>query len=387
MIRRLILACFIAGALFVLHAHHRDWRNWSFNWHAREALAASPFDGRDEVMIDRHYSVQPGGTLEVRVGDSNLIVETGDSQDAQVTVTLSGRDMDRARRYYETLRFQVEQSGNVLRITTDDGRNGHISFGNDGGAEITVRARIPKRFNASLVTSDGNVSLGSLQGTVTVATSDGNVSAEDLSGPNVSLKSSDGNISTGSLEGTSISLVTSDGNIHVADGTGTSIVLHTSDGNIGAERLHGKVDAATSDGNIQFGQVDGAVVSLRTSDGDVTAEALSTGQADVATSDGNIHLARVDGPLRAHTASGQIDVSLLKPAEVHLRAEDGNIRISAPHALPANLLLRGEEVRVEASGMGFQGTIKPDQAEGSINGGGPTLDAYTSSGSVVLATE
>lgn len=383
MIRRLLLACFIASVLFVAHAYHSHQYDWSFNWHTREALASSLPEGHDEVMIDSHFNVRPGGTLDVRVGDSNLIVETGDSPDAQVTVTLRGEDMEQARRYYKALNFQVVQSGNTLRITTDEGRNGSFSFGDNGGAEITVRARIPEQFNAYLATSDGNVSLGALRGTVAIATSDGNVSTEDLNGTNVSLKTSDGNISTGSVQGESISLITSDGNIQITGGTSTSIVLHTSDGNIVAERLRGKVDAATSDGNIQLGQVDGAVIALRTSDGDVVADALSTGQADVETSDGNIRLASMDGPLRARTSSGEIEVNLLKPAEVNLRAEDGNIRISAPHALPATLRLRGEEVRV-ASEMGFQGTITEDQAEGSINGGGPALEAYTSSGSVVL---
>lgn len=385
MIRRFCLACFIVGVLFVFHSHRFHRFDWSFNWHAREAVASDRQSRRDEVMIDRHFSVQPGGSLEVHVGDSNLIVETSDTRDAQITVTLSGHDMARAKRYFDALHFQVEQSGNSIRVTTDEGRHNQYSFGDDGGAHITVHAHIPQQFNANLATSDGNVSLGSLKGAISVETSDGNISTESMNGPNVSLKSSDGNISTGKLEAESVTLVTSDGNIHVSEATGESITLRTSDGNLVADRLRGKVDAATSDGNIQFGQIDGAVVSLHSSDGDIVAGTLSTGDADVQTSDGNIRLASVDGPLRAHTSSGEIGVNLLKPAEVHLRAEDGNIHISAPQALPASLRLQGSEVRL-ASEMDFQGTLKPDQANGSLNGGGPTVEAYSSSGSVILGS-
>lgn len=376
--RRILVVCLLGAVLFVAH---RGWSHW-FDSHKEPTHAAvwAKAGSGEDVMIDRRFDIGPGGSLDVQVGDADIVVETGSGTETHVQVILEGRNMELARRYFEEQNFSVEQAGQSVRVVTDEERNGR-PWQDNGEAQILVLVRIPTQFDVSLATSDGDVKLGDLNGTAAVRTSDGDVIAGDVVGNAVALKTSDGDIHAGALRSDHIAVQTSDGDVRVGAAEGTEIVLQTSDGNIMADQLRGRIMVSTSDGDIQMGRLDGPAVTLKTSDGEIRAEAVSAAQAEVTTSDGNIRLPHMDGPLRASTSSGEIEVFLLKPGQVQLRTTDGNIRVSAPQSLPANVRLRGENVKIASSFM-FQGRVEPEEVDGTINGGGPMVEAYAQDGTV-----
>ena len=63
-----------------------------------------------------------------------------------------------------------------------------------------------------------------------------------------------------------------------------------------------------------------------------------------------------------------------------LKTSGGNVNITVPKGLGLNLDLHGSRVRTQLEN--FSGSMKDDDVEGTINGGGPMLSARTSGGSV-----
>lgn len=334
-----------------------------------------------ERMIDERFSVRAGGTLEVRVADADVQVETTAANEARVEVYLDGRNMDRAREYFRHLNFQVEQRGDAIVVSTNPPRN--FRFDSHGGASIHVRATIPSRFNADVQTSDGDVVLGELQGRVTIQTSDGDIATQSLEGPHISLRTSDGDIAAGEIRSEEAAIQTSDGDIALQAVVAAKISVRTSDGDIALMRLEGESDVMTSDGDIYVRAFRGPVLRARSSDGSIVAEDLVGEHVELRTSDGSISAKRVDSHLQARTSSGDIAVEVLKSGNVELQTSDGDIVIAAPAGLAADLHLKGGRVQV-SSALAFEGRLEEDEAQGTLNGGGHTLTARTSDGTVVL---
>lgn len=338
---------------------------------------------RGERMIAEQFTVSPGDTLEVRVADADLEVRPADGAEARIEVYLDGRSMPRARTYFEQQRFSVLREGNTISVTTDAPDWSFWNWEGWGWVRIHVLAHVPAGFHLELQTSDGNIRLGSFTGRVNVRTSDGDITVDRLDGPGISLRTSNGNIAAQALNAPAVVLQTSDGDITLNTASATTLSVRTSDGNITAEQLDGDLDLTTSDGDITLGTVRGGVIALSTSDGAVHTDRLEGRQIEVSSSDGDLTLGQVSGALRASTASGNIAVRLLQPAEYALRTSSGDIDITAPPDLQATLNLRAETLRI-ASRFRFRGDLDEEHATGNLNGGGPLLEARATDGTITL---
>jgi hypothetical protein len=318
-----------------------------------------------EKVIDERFTVSEGELLEIAVGDSDVEIVVGSSNEVHVEVWIEGRDMESAREYFEHQRFSVEQDGSTVRVRTDAKTSFRLNWRNwRDHPQILTRVVVPERFQANLRTSDGDVRVGSLVG------------------PSLTLDTSDGDIHADELEGDTITVETSDGDILLGIASADQINLRTSDGDIRARQLTGNVEAKTSDGDIRLDAVDSDVFSARTSDGDVTIDELLASQSSVRSSDGSINLRRITGSLDV-SGSGDIRLDLADPATISVNSSDGDIDITAPGSLSADLYLRGDEVRV-ARAFNFRGELKDERAEGNINGGGQRIEAKSSDGDVTL---
>jgi DUF4097 and DUF4098 domain-containing protein YvlB len=153
-------------------------------------------------------------------------------------------------------------------------------------------------------------------------------------------------------------------------------VLSTNGGNINMRAMNGRVRANTNGGDIWGADLDGAV--------------------EVETLAGDIDLRDVRGAVEAVTNVGRIDVELTlkdfsRPHEVRLHALHGDIRITLPARLPADIV-----ARVQHSSRFDSHTITSDfrltrdegnsvlYAEGEINGGGSLIDLRTSGGDISI---
>ena len=189
---------------------------------------------------------------------------------------------------------------------------------------------------------------------------------------------------TGRIDGT-----TSIGNIDLKAFNG-DVVLQTTGGNIGIAAGAGDVKAKTSGGNLQIVQVIGAV-NGQTSGGGITLRGCKGG-ADLKAAGGSIEVEN-DRSVLAKASGGSIHCELRKVSAasqsllLDLETMGGGINVS---------LLPDIDATVEAKGLGgsvttelpvsveADGTVKPDQLSGTINGGGPLLRLRSVGGNIIL---
>lgn len=352
-------------------------------WVTHSATTPGVITNDGELMIDESFKMSPGGLLSVSVGDADIRVETHAADEVDIQIFLDGRNMEKAREYFENQNFEVEKEGATVYVRTSPKRR-NFNWNNQGGARITLSVALPDRFDTELKTSDGNIMMSSIEGRVVLHTSDGDITTKALKGPAITLRTSDGDITTEALEAEQISVTTSDGDIRLESIDADDIAIRTSDGDINANDIRGRSSISTSDGDIRIASASGSELAIRTSDGDIVADNLTADHSQVQTSDGSIALRNVAGALTAKTSSGNLDVSLQGPAhDVSLRTGDGDIYIRVPSDYAAEVYMKGENVRI-TSGLDFDGSLEKNEADGRVNGGGASLEARTSDGEVVL---
>ncbi len=344
-----------------------------------DALAQAP--ARGELMIDRSFDFVKDDAFIVDVGDADLVVNTGAQQTATVRVYLAGRNMDRAREYFERQHFTVTRDDQGVVVRTRRERSQNWSWGRNGSPRITVVADIPTWSSVDLVTSDGDITLADLEGTVTVRTSDGDVAFSALRSSNVSLTTSDGDIEGDVIVAGVVRIRTSDGDLRLRQVEAETVEALTSDGDIVVESSIGDALFRTSDGDIRIGHIEGHEVSTRTADGDISLERIVAGKATIHTSDGSVSISSAEGNIDAKTSDGDIRVGVTKPGAMDLRTSDGSVTLRVADGLPANLELSGRTVRL-ASSLDFNGDHVRRSASGTLNGGGALIRARASDGTV-----
>jgi len=281
----------------------------------------------DGVMMDERFKVSSGDALDISVQHSDVRIETDATNEARIIITLEGHDMELAQAYFEEMHFTIAQEGNTIHVRTDRSSNHGWSFSGNGGAHIQVVAHIPRRFDAEIKTSHGNVQLGDLEGSLDLNTSHGDVTATTLSGPLMELTTSHGKVRAEAL---------------------------TSD----------ELRVTTTHGDIQVARVESGYFTAQTSHSDVDIDQLH-------------------GPSKINTSHGDIRIRLDQSADTQLRTSHGSIEITAPSNLAAELDLKGERVHLSSS-FSFVGTLEKDRAEGRLGAGGARIDAQTSHGDVTI---
>lgn len=358
----------------------------TFDVDHEEAQAAVEADRDEEMVLDRRFSVDEGDQLDVRVGDADVAVMPGTSDAVHVQIFVEGRDLERARDYYEKQNFRVEQQGRTVSIRTSPDRNTRFQFRDwRDHPKIIIKITTPERFDAEIHTADGDLSVERLDGRVAIRTSDGDVHAGYLSGSAVSLRTSDGDVRLQRADAATVEIQTSDGDLAIDEVVAERLTARTSDGDVRIARLaiDGAAQVQTSDGDLVLDAVSAETFTARTSDGEIRIEELIAGRSTLQTSDGEIVVRRLEGALEATGGDTDMSIGLYKPADLRLRTSDGDIVITAPEDFSAVLSLRAEEVRVDSE-FAFQGTVEEERAEGTINGGGTRLEARANGGSVVL---
>jgi DUF4097 and DUF4098 domain-containing protein YvlB len=159
----------------------------------------------------------------------------------------------------------------------------------------------------------------------------------------------------------------------------------TSDGDIGLEQIDGRVELRSSDGDIEVNAVTGGELRVQTSDGDILADRLDIERTWLRTSDGDIRVRNFSGALEANTSDGDIEVYLASHRGVALSTNDGDITIHALEDLGADIVLEGEDLSVPR-GFSLRGQVTRRRIEGTMNGGGPRIEARTHDGEIRLKT-
>ncbi|MEX0747538.1 MAG: DUF4097 family beta strand repeat-containing protein [Rhodothermales bacterium] len=289
------------------------------------AMAAVEAPSAKEVLIDKKFPATSGENLEVKVGHSDVTIKTGSGNGAHVQVIVSGGNMKRAREFFEHLKFRVEKNGRTISVTTNPTQR-NWSW-NWGRVDIDVLITVPEVFDAQVAVAHGDVEVNRLKGTLSFTTAHGDLHIGSLSGSTASITSA-----------------------------------------------HGDVDAQ---------EIATEKFRLSAAHGDVHIDRLATAAFEATAAHGDIEIENAEGRAEVSSSHGDIDIRFAREVSGEFTNSHGDIEISAPSALAANVDFEGSDVEIAGS-YSFEGTQKRDRIEGKINGGGPSLSARTTHGSISL---
>lgn len=266
------------------------------------------------------FQVTPGGKFTIETDSGSLhIVGTTDNE-ISVSAEIKGSEKDVAG-------FDVtaEQQGGEVSVWGKKSKKGSNFWNWSSRLTVVFTIQVPKQFSLLLNTSGGDVSVHSIDGTVSGRTAGGKVDMNDVKGD--------------------VEFSTNGGDIHMEKGMG-NIHMETLGGNIALTELTGDVDARTNGGNIKVDTMEGKV--------------------HVETMGGNIFL-KVNGEnkgIYAKTNGGQITIEVPKnfAADIDAQTLGGRVQCDLP---------------LMTSGMFDQARIT-----GTINGGGGLIQAYIMGGDI-----
>ena len=316
------------------------------------------------------FPVAPGGKLTIDADFGAIDVRSADDDNLSVRVRRAAQ-LKADRRAGEVLKnFEVQMTHKTVDVNIDATFRGPVKRWKRAKKRLDVQFEIvvPRNYTLDLKTADEEISVMDIVGDVNVHTAGAGLRLQNI---------------TGRIDGT-----TSGGNVDLKTFEGDA-ALKTRGGNITLEGGTGDVKAKTSGGNIQVIDVMGAA-NAQTSGGNVTLRGCKGG-ADVKTAGGSIEVEN-DGPVLAKTSGGPIRCQL-KEAVSHqnllldLETMGGSINVSLVPDIAATVEARvlGGSVTTEFPvAAETTGVVKPNQLQGTINGGGSLLKLFSVGGNVIL---
>lgn len=275
------------------------------------------------------------------------------------------------------------------------------------GDSAEFKVSVPASFRVIAVKSRGNIDARGLAGSLDAETVGGRLLADGIDG-DASVRAVGGEIKIGSVKGSLRALSGGNGiSVTRVDG---EIWCETAGGEIMIERAGGAIHASTGGGNVYVRDA-GSSVTLR-SDGGLIDVQKAAGFVDAGTRGGSIQvgasqgvqcesaigairLRNISGSVRAQTAIGNIWADLFAPmrGESSLVTAQGDVFVTIPSNLAVTLEAvsesRGRLARIVSDFPEFRiqaGSAQAPsvRASGALNGGGPALKVYASSGTIYL---
>ena len=257
-------------------------------------------------------------------------------------------------------------------------------------------------------TRGGNVQASDLDGQVEAHSLGGRITVDGIRGA-AEIRTGGGDIQVGSVLGP-LRCYSGGGEIRVQNG-GAECWLETAGGEIFLHDANGPVHASTAGGNIRidrsaaavFARTAAGLIQVQQAGGLVTAES-SGGAIQVSAANGvrcdsaggAIRLRNVAGALRASTSAGSIMAELAngnRMEDSSLSTNAGDVTVFISSNLPVTVLARNQsggagriisdfpQIRVRQTG---DAAAVPVVAEGTLNGGGPTLRISVIGGTIYL---
>lgn len=305
-------------------------------FYAAALLAAAPIaQAKIERTVEKTFTVQPGGTLNVETQGGNVHVHSSSDSVVKVVAkqTVNTHSETEADEILEKLTLSMEQTGNdVTAVAKYERRPAGFRFGNWPPVRVDFVVTVPASFSAGLKTSGGNVVVGDLEGKVNARTSGGDVSLGTI--------------------GAVVDAGTSGGNVSLKEGK-ADVKLRTSGGNITVGRVGGSAELGTSGGDIKVDSVENTL-QAKTSGGNVTAGVFGL----------------LKGDCELHTSGGNVTAVIDKSAAFRLDASTGGGRVRA----------EGLTITLEKSNHGRS------HLSGDVNGGGSLLKLRSSGGDIAVKT-
>jgi DUF4097 and DUF4098 domain-containing protein YvlB len=159
------------------------------------------------------------------------------------------------------------------------------------------------------------------------------------------------------------------------------IGVRTGGGNIALADTTGAVKLNTSGGDITVKNVNGSV-DVRTSGGGILADTIR-GDVDADTSGGDVRLLKVDGKIHGRTSGGNVRCSLVGINRgIWASTSGGDIELTLPPGTTGNVQATTSGGDITTDLPVSTTTVKEGRLAGSLNGGGESIEAHTSGGSI-----
>ncbi len=358
-------------------------------------------EGPDFVRYDTGlFLVPPNARLKVTVpGTVKIQGETRASIAYTVRRRLRSRDGDFARKMLSAPDLRVAFRDPYVEVDVK-------AFGE---LPVEVELRVPRSMSRTQVqVVDGGVTAFDLDSPISVEALSGSVVMDRIHS-SVTAFTGGGEIRLGRIDG-AIRCHSGGGGISVA-GAGADAVLETKGGEVQVTEVRGPLVARSGGGNVIVGRALSTVNAFTTAGWvDVTQAigmvyartdngAIDVGQAAGArceSASGAIRLNSVAGPLQVLTHHGSIEAAIesLQSGNSFLNTAAGDITVF----LPSNIAVTVQAQTQTAGAIGniysefpeirmfgrFWLGSRPAQAEGALNGGGPTLKLSANGGIVNL---
>lgn len=268
---------------------------------------------------------------------------------------------------------------------------------------------VPREIGLVKIETDGgNVDATAIGGRVEAESGGGSLHLDDIGG-GVRAETGGGSIDVGSITG-DVGLHTGGGSIEVhqangklmasTGGGGVEIIsatqgatIETGGGGVEVKRCLGRIKVATGGGSVDLGDV-GGPAEIDTGGGSIRL-ASAKGHVDAHTGGGGIELYGVPSA-RAETSAGGIVVKLVKtgaePSSSTLETSAGDITVYISSDVAVSVrasvdLGSGHHITsdfpdIHISSEGEKWGPRTLNAEGRLNGGGPTLKVRTTTGDI-----
>ncbi|HEY6369540.1 MAG TPA: hypothetical protein VIX37_03105 [Candidatus Sulfotelmatobacter sp.] len=344
--------------------------------------------------------------LRIKVDMGSVVVRGGQQQGINYVIhTRFGSSSEQeARRQFEQYKVTAYVKGDTAWIVGDwqgGKRPRHCS------SEFSVM--VPREMAlVKLETEGGNVETTGVTGRVEAESGGGSLRLDDIGG-GVNAETGGGSIDVGTVGG-ELGLRTGGGSIEVRQANGKVVaetgggsveiqscaqgaVIETGGSSITVRHCNGKVKASTGGGSVDLSDI-GGPAEIETGGGSIRLNSAK-GHVHAETGGGGIELYGVPSA-SAETGAGGITVKLVntggdrRDSDLETGAGDITVYLTADVAVNVRASVdmgNGHHITsdfpdIHISSQGGQWDPKTLNAEGRLNGGGPTLKVRTASGDI-----
>lgn len=312
---------------------------------------SDPAPPQDAVsVIDQEFIVDEPCPVAVDVPRAFVHLRPGsDPERARVSVAVSGCPPDEAEATLDRMGISTQQVKDTVRVSPDGGaapvewwrwvRTLDVS--------LHVEMMLPSRIEADLRVPGGEALVSDLTGEVDLNVMGGTCRAE-------------------ALEGTL--------NIR-AESSGVTVTDFSGD----------ELRARVAVGSLSLNNVEADAITLRS----VAAPlhiSEAHGPASVTANSTEVHVEAVEGPWTVHSQGGPVVFDSPPTAETELAVVGSTLDVHLPRDHATQLSMTGPDLHLD-EGFSFEGERTEHAIEGTVNGGGPRLDARAVGGSGVCRVQ
>ncbi|MFZ6030373.1 MAG: DUF4097 family beta strand repeat-containing protein [Chloroflexota bacterium] len=385
-----------------------------------------------EADEEKRLAVNGPTTLNIAntYGSVSITTTTGDEIIIAMHKVAYGRNEAEAQEALAAIDVRVTQNGSDVKVVFDYPERSHLRVQNSDNARVDFTIQVPvdtavtahsdlgdvnlagTNGAANLSSDYGDIDIAQVMGELAANTGSGKIEAEDIRAgeAGITLKSDYGNVALTRADARNVDLFSGSGNLRLSEvqageklnvesnygdidlaaGSASALTARTSSGKITLNELEvtGALSATSDYGNLELTDVQAASYDLNTSSGAVTLEGAG-GAVKAHSGYGNIRITGGEqATLDLSTNSGTVEFTGTLGKGPHLLKSDyGSITLTIPAETALEIDLQTDYGSVKSAiPVTLSGDLDEKRWTGSINGGGESLTAETSSGDIRIET-